>query len=299
MDKKRVRKAVIPAAGFGTRFLPVTKAQPKEMLPIVDTPAIQYIIQEALDSGIEEILIITGRNKRAIEDHFDTSVELEQLLQQQGKNKQLDMVRKLADVKVHFIRQKAPRGLGDAVLCAKAFIGDEPFAVLLGDDIVYNPENPCLKQLIECYDEYQGSVLGAQFVPDDKVSSYGIVSGKKLSDNLYHVKGLVEKPAVGMALSNLAVLGRYVLTPDVFEKLENTKPGAGNEIQLTDALADMETDIYALAYEGIRYDTGDRLGFLKATVEYALRSELIGEEFGKYLAELDIESVKSRLKINK
>lgn len=299
MDKKRVRKAVIPAAGFGTRFLPVTKAQPKEMLPIVDTPAIQYIIQEALDSGIEEILIIIGRNKRAIEDHFDTSVELEQLLQQQGKKKQLDMVRKLADVKVHFIRQKAPRGLGDAVLCAKAFIGDEPFAVLLGDDIVYNPENPCLKQLIECYDEYQGSVLGAQFVPDDKVSSYGIVSGKKLSDNLYHVKGLVEKPAVGMALSNLAVLGRYVLTPDVFEKLENTKPGAGNEIQLTDALADMETDIYALAYEGIRYDTGDRLGFLKATVEYALRSELIGEEFGKYLAELDIESVKSRLKINK
>lgn len=299
MDKKRVRKAVIPAAGFGTRFLPVTKAQPKEMLPIVDTPAIQYIIQEALDSGIEEILIITGRNKRAIEDHFDTSVELEQLLQQQGKKKQLDMVRKLADVKIHFIRQKAPRGLGDAVLCAKAFIGDEPFAVLLGDDIVYNPENPCLKQLIECYDEYQGSVLGAQFVPDDKVSSYGIVSGKKLSDNLYHVKGLVEKPAVGMALSNLAVLGRYVLTPDVFEKLENTKPGAGNEIQLTDALADMETDIYALAYEGIRYDTGDRLGFLKATVEYALRNELIGEEFGKYLAELDIESVKSRLKINK
>ena len=299
MDKKRVRKAVIPAAGFGTRFLPVTKAQPKEMLPIVDTPAIQYIIQEALDSGIEEILIIIGRNKRAIEDHFDTSVELEQLLQQQGKKKQLDMVRKLADVKVHFIRQKAPRGLGDAVLCAKAFIGDEPFAVLLGDDIVYNPENPCLKQLIECYDEYQGSVLGAQFVPDDKVSSYGIVSGKKLSDNLYHVKGLVEKPAVGMALSNLAVLGRYVLTPDVFEKLENTKPGAGNEIQLTDALADMETDIYALAYEGIRYDTGDRLGFLKATVEYALRNELIGEEFGKYLAELDIESVKSRLKINK
>ena len=299
MDKKRVRKAVIPAAGFGTRFLPVTKAQPKEMLPIVDTPAIQYIIQEALDSGIEEILIITGRNKRAIEDHFDTSVELEQLLQQQGKKKQLDMVRKLADVKIHFIRQKAPRGLGDAVLCAKAFIGDEPFAVLLGDDIVYNPENPCLKQLIECYDEYQGSVLGAQFVPDDKVSSYGIVSGKKLSDNLYHVKGLVEKPAVGMAPSNLAVLGRYVLTPDVFEKLENTKPGAGNEIQLTDALADMETDIYALAYEGIRYDTGDRLGFLKATVEYALRNELIGEEFGKYLAELDIESVKSRLKTNK
>ena len=248
MDKKRVRKAVIPAAGFGTRFLPATKAQPKEMLPIVDTPAIQYIIQEALDSGIEEILIITGRNKRAIEDHFDTSVELEQLLQQQGKKKQLDMVRKLADVKIHFIRQKAPRGLGDAVLCAKAFIGDEPFAVLLGDDIVYNPENPCLKQLIECYDEYQGSVLGAQFVPDDKVSSYGIVSGEQIEDNLYRVQGLVEKPSREMAPSNLAVLGRYILTADIFDSLENTKPGAGNEIQLTDALARLETPIYALAY---------------------------------------------------
>ena len=293
MSLNKIRKAVIPAAGFGTRFLPATKAQPKEMLPIVDTPAIQYIVQEAIDSGIEEILIITGRNKRAIEDHFDSSIELEQLLQQQGKQKQLDMVRKLADIKVHFIRQKSPRGLGDAIYCAKAFIGDEPFAVLLGDDIVYNPEYPCLKQLMYCYETHQGSVLGAQFVPDDKVSSYGIVSGKKLSDNLYHVEGLVEKPAVGMAPSNLAVLGRYVLTPDVFEKLENTKPGAGNEIQLTDALADMETDIYALAYEGIRYDTGDRLGFLKATVEYALRNELIGEEFGKYLAELDIESVKN------
>lgn len=270
--QKRVRKAVIPAAGFGTRIFTSYKGTTKGNATYRRYANIRYIIQEALDSGIEEILIITGRNKRAIEDHFDTSVELEQLLQQQGKKKQLDMVRKLADVKIHFIRQKAPRGLGDAVLCAKAFIGDEPFAVLLGDDIVYNPENPCLKQLIECYDEYQGSVLGAQFVPDDKVSSYGIVSGKKLSDNLYHVEGLVEKPAVGMAPSNLAVLGRYVLTPDVFEKLENTKPGAGNEIQLTDALADMETDIYALY--STRYDTGDRLGFLKATVEYALRSGL-------------------------
>lgn len=290
MTLKTIKKAVIPAAGFGTRFLPATKAQPKEMLPIVDTPAIQYIVQEAIDSGIEEILIITGRNKRAIEDHFDSSIELEQLLQQQGKQKQLDMVRKLADIKVHFIRQKSPRGLGDAVLCAKAFISDEPFAVLLGDDIVYNPENPCLKQLMDCYDEYQGSVLGAQFVPDDKVSSYGIVSGEQIEDNLYRVQGLVEKPSREMAPSNLAVLGRYILTPDIFDSLENTKPGAGNEIQLTDALARLETPIYALAYEGIRYDTGDRLGFLKATIEYGLRNQDIKRDLSDYLRNLDVDS---------
>ena len=293
MTLKKIKKAVIPAAGFGTRFLPATKAQPKEMLPIVDTPAIQYIVQEAIDSGIEEILIITGRNKRAIEDHFDSSVELEQLLQQQGKQKQLDMVRKLADIKVHFIRQKSPRGLGDAIYCAKAFIGDEPFAVLLGDDIVYNPSYPCLKQLMDCYEKYQGSVLGAQFVPDDKVSSYGIVSGKLIEDNLYKVKGLVEKPSREMAPSNLAVLGRYILTPDIFDSLENTKPGAGNEIQLTDALARLETSIYALAYEGLRYDTGDRLGFLKATIEYGLRNKDISEELADYLEKLDIESFKA------
>ena len=273
---QRIRKAVIPAAGFGTRFLPATKAQPKEMLPIVDTPAIQYIVKEALDSGIEEILIITGRNKRAIEDHFDSSVELELLLQSQGKNKQLAMIKDLADIKVHFIRQKAPRGLGDAVLCAKAFIGDEPFAVLLGDDIVYNPENPCLKQLIDCYNEHPGIILGAQFVPEDKVSSYGIVSGEALADNLYRVHNLVEKPKQEDAPSQLAVLGRYILTPDIFNILEDTKPGVGNEVQLTDALAASKTDTYALAYEGIRYDTGDKLGYLKATVEYALRNEELG-----------------------
>nr|WP_054673104.1 UTP--glucose-1-phosphate uridylyltransferase GalU [Veillonella denticariosi] len=285
---QRIRKAVIPAAGFGTRFLPATKAQPKEMLPIVDTPAIQYIVKEALDSGIEEILIITGgRNKRAIEDHFDSSVELEYLLQMQGKNKQLAMIKDLADIKVHFIRQKAPRGLGDAVLCAKAFIGDEPFAVLLGDDIVYNPENPCLKQLIDCYDEHPGIILGAQFVPEDKVSAYGIVDGEPLADNLYRVDTLVEKPSREKAPpSTLAVLGRYILTPDIFSILENTKPGVGNEVQLTDALAASKTDTYALAYEGIRYDTGDKLGYLKATVEYALRNEELGDAFKAYLKEL-------------
>ena len=285
---KSIRKAVIPAAGFGTRFLPATKAQPKEMLPIVDTPAIQYIVKEALDSGIEEILIITGRSKRAIEDHFDSSVELEELLQKQGKNKQLAMVKDLADIKIHFIRQKSPRGLGDAVLCAKAFIGDEPFAVLLGDDIVYNPEKPCLQQLMDCYERHPGIILGAQFVPEDEVSSYGIVSGKPLADNLYRVHGLVEKPSVDKAPSNLAVLGRYILTPDIFDILENTKPGVGNEVQLTDALAASKTDTYALAYEGIRYDTGDKLGYLKATVEYALRNEELGAAFKEYLKGLKL-----------
>ena len=285
---KSIRKAVIPAAGFGTRFLPATKAQPKEMLPIVDTPAIQYIVKEALDSGIEEILIITGRSKRAIEDHFDSSVELEELLQKQGKNKQLAMVKDLADIKIHFIRQKSPRGLGDAVLCAKAFIGDEPFAVLLGDDIVYNPEKPCLQQLMDCYEQHPGIILGAQFVPNEKVSSYGIVSGEPLADNLYRVHGLVEKPSVDKAPSNLAVLGRYILTPDIFDILENTKPGVGNEVQLTDALAASKTDTYALAYEGVRYDTGDTLGYLKATVEYALRNEELGAAFKEYLKGLKL-----------
>ena len=285
---KSIRKAVIPAAGFGTRFLPATKAQPKEMLPIVDTPAIQYIVKEALDSGIEEILIITGRSKRAIEDHFDSSVELEELLQKQGKNKQLAMVKDLADIKIHFIRQKSPRGLGDAVLCAKAFIGDEPFAVLLGDDIVYNPEKPCLQQLMDCYEQHPGIILGAQFVPNEKVSSYGIVSGEPLADNLYRVHGLVEKPSVDKAPSNLAVLGRYILTPDIFDILENTKPGVGNEVQLTDALAASKTDTYALAYEGVRYDTGDKLGYFKATVEYALRNEELGAAFKEYLKGLKL-----------
>ena len=285
---KSIRKAVIPAAGFGTRFLPATKAQPNEMLPIVDTPAIQYIVKEALDSGIEEILIITGRSKRAIEDHFDSSVELEELLQKQGKNKQLAMVKDLADIKIHFIRQKSPRGLGDAVLCAKAFIGDEPFAVLLGDDIVYNPEKPCLQQLMDCYEQHPGIILGAQFVPNEKVSSYGIVSGEPLADNLYRVHGLVEKPSVDKAPSNLAVLGRYILTPDIFDILENTKPGVGNEVQLTDALAASKTDTYALAYEGVRYDTGDKLGYLKATVEYALRNEELGAAFKEYLKGLKL-----------
>ncbi|WP_296333452.1 UTP--glucose-1-phosphate uridylyltransferase GalU [Veillonella sp. LMAG:90] len=282
----KVRKAIIPAAGFGTRFLPATKAQPKEMLPIVDTPAIQYIVEEALASGIEEILIITGRNKRAIEDHFDTSVELEQLLQQQGKKKQLAMVRSLADIRVHFIRQKAPRGLGDAILCAKAFVGNEPFAVLLGDDVVYNPEKPCLKQLIDCHERMGGTILGTQRVPETKVSSYGIVAGHEIEPHIYKVDGLVEKPSRDLAPSNLAVLGRYILTPEIFGVLENTPLGAGRELQLTDGLAALQSDVYALEYEGRCYDIGDRLGYLEATVEYGLRSEHCKDSFRTYLQEL-------------
>lgn len=286
---KRVRKAVIPAAGFGTRFLPATKAQPKEMLPIVDTPAIQYIVEEAVESGIEEILIITGRNKRAIEDHFDTSVELEQLLQQQGKKKQLEMVRRLADIRVHFIRQKAPRGLGDAIYCAKAFVANEPFAVLLGDDVVYNPEYPCLKQLIDTYNTYGSTILGAQTVPDDMVSSYGIVAGTAITDTVYKVDGLVEKPTKELAPSNLAVLGRYILTPDVFEQLERIPLGAGNELQLTDALAQLESPIHALAYEGKRYDVGNRFGYLQAMLEYGLRNETVSEALKEYLKSLNLD----------
>lgn len=288
--KQKVRKAIIPAAGLGTRFLPATKALAKEMLPIVDTPTIQYIIQEAVDSGIEEILIITNSNKHAMENHFDKSYELEARLTESGKMEQVKMIQDIADMaNIYYIRQKEPKGLGHAVLCAKSFIGDEPFAVLLGDDIVYNPENPCLKQLIDCYNEHPGIILGAQFVPEDKVSSYGIVSGEALADNLYRVDNLVEKPKKEDAPSRLAVLGRYILTPDIFNILEATKPGVGNEVQLTDALAASKTDTYALAYEGIRYDTGDKLGYLKATVEYALRNEELGESFKAYLKELDLK----------
>lgn len=201
------------------------------------------------------------------------------------------MVRELADVRVHFIRQKAPRGLGDAVLCARAFIGDEPFAVLLGDDVVYNPEYPCLKQLIDCYNTHGGTILGAQFVPEEKVSSYGIVSGTPIEENLYRVEGLVEKPSRNMAPSNLAVLGRYILPPEIFDLLEKTPQGAGNEIQLTDALASLETPVYALAYDGVRYDIGDRLGYLKATVEYALRNPIVADGFKEYLKALNIDEI--------
>ena len=284
--EKKIRKAIIPAAGLGTRFLPATKAQPKEMLPIVDKPTLQYIIEECVSSGIEEILIITGRNKKSIEDHFDRSVELEMELEKAGKQEMLEMVREISDmVNVHFIRQKQPRGLGHAILCAKTFVGDEPFAVLLGDDVVYNDKKTCLKQLIDCYGEYKTSVLGVQTVDQEDVNKYGIVGGIHIEDRVYKVKNLVEKPSVEEAPSNVAILGRYVITPKIFEILENTAPGKGNEIQLTDALLKLieEEAMYAYDFEGRRYDVGDKLGFLQATVEYALRREDLRYGFIEYL----------------
>ena len=283
---KKIRKAIIPAAGLGTRFLPATKAQPKEMLPIVDKPTIQYIIEEAVASGIEEILIITGRSKKCIEDHFDKSVELELELGKSGKEEMLKMVREISDmVDIHFIRQKEPKGLGHAISCAKTFVGNEPFAVLLGDDIVYNEGKPCLKQLIDCYDEYNTSVLGVQTVAAKDVNKYGIVNGIHIEDRVYKVKGLVEKPPVEEAPSNVAILGRYIITPRIFKILEETKPGKGGEIQLTDALLNLisEEAMYAYDFEGTRYDVGDKLGFLKATVEYALRREDLRDGFVEYL----------------
>ncbi len=282
----KIRKAIIPAAGLGTRFLPATKAQPKEMLPIVDKPTLQYIIEEAIASGIEEILIITGRNKKSIEDHFDKSIELELELESKGKYDLLEEVRKISDmVNIHYIRQKEAKGLGHAIYCAKSFIGDEPFAVLLGDDIVHNPNNPCLKQMIEAYDEYKASILGVQEVAREDVNKYGIVVGKHIKGRVYEVRGLVEKPAIEEAPSNVAILGRYIINPAIFEILEKTEAGKGGEIQLTDALkvlAEKEA-MYAYSFEGRRYDVGDKKGFLEATVEFALRRGDLREEFLKYL----------------
>lgn len=285
----KVRKAVIPAAGLGIRFLPATKAMPKEMLPIVDKPTIQYIIEEAIASGIEEILIITGKNKRAIEDHFDRSKELEMELESKDNKELLEIVRNVSEmVDIHYIRQKDPRGLGHAIYCAKIFVGNEPFAVLLGDDVVHNEEKPCLKQMIEAYDEYKTSILGVQEVALQDVSKYGIVDGKQVGDRVYTVKDLVEKPAVEYAPSNVAILGRYIINPAIFEILEHTQPGKGGEIQLTDALKELaqQEAMYAYKFEGRRYDLGDKQGFLEATVEFALRRPDLRDGFLKYLIEV-------------
>ena len=285
----KVRKAIIPAAGLGTRFLPATKAQPKEMLPIVDKPTIQYIIEEAVASGIEEILIITGRNKKCIEDHFDKSIELEMELEKNHKEDLLELVRGISDmVDIHYIRQKEPKGLGHAILCARAFVGNEPFAVLLGDDVV-DSEVPCLKQLMDCYKEYKTSILGVQTVAHEDVNKYGIVDGIHIEDRVYKVKKLVEKPAIDEAPSNVAILGRYIITPQIFDVLQNTKPGKGGEIQLTDALQTLIENeaMYAYNFEGRRYDVGDKLGFLQATVEYALKREQLREPFIQYLTNRD------------
>ena len=288
----KIRKAVIPAAGFGTRFLPETKAMPKEMLPIVDKPTIQYIVEEILASGIQEILIISGHAKRAIEDHFDSSPELEQHLLESGKLKVLEEIRKISDIKVHYVRQPYMRGLGDAILCAREFVDGEPFGVILGDDIVYTGNGePALKQLMDRYYETGSTVVGCQVVPEDKVSAYGIIKGERTENpDLLKVVDMIEKPSIKEAPSRFAALGRYVITPEVFDILEQTKPGKGGEIQLTDALRVMARceNVYAYNFTAKRYDTSNKLGYLKAVVEFALRREDLGEGFREYLKSLPL-----------
>ncbi|WNB92456.1 UTP--glucose-1-phosphate uridylyltransferase GalU [Bacillus sp. NEB1478] len=284
----KVKKAIIPAAGLGTRFLPATKAMPKEMLPIVDKPTIQYIVEEAVQSGIEDIIIVTGKGKRAIEDHFDHSFELEQNLLEKGKLELLEEVQKSSKlVDIHYIRQKEPKGLGHAIWCARKFIGDEPFAVLLGDDIV-KAEKPCLQQMIEQYERYRSSIIGVQEVPDNQVSRYGIVSGKSLTDRLYSVNHLVEKPKQNEAPSNIAIMGRYILNPRIFDLLANQRPGAGGEIQLTDAIAELNhfEAIYAYNFEGTRYDVGEKLGYIQTTIDFALQQDELKYDLLNYFAQI-------------
>ncbi|MBR6646246.1 MAG: UTP--glucose-1-phosphate uridylyltransferase GalU [Clostridia bacterium] len=282
---KKITKAVIPAAGLGTRFLPATKAVPKEMVPIVDKPTLQYIVEEAVASGIEDILIITGRTKRAVEDHFDKSYELETELEKSGKTAYLEEIQKISNLaNIHYVRQKEAKGLGHAILCAKFFAGNEPFAVLLGDDVV-DSSVPCLKQMIEKYEEYGGSVLGVQTVPESETSKYGIIKGNQIADRIYKVDDMVEKPKKGEAPSNVAVLGRYIIEPEVFSFLENTTAGTGGEIQLTDALKAMAKtgNVYAYDFIGRRYDVGSKIGYLEATVDFALKREDLRDDFKKYL----------------
>lgn len=290
----KVRKAIIPAAGLGTRFLPATKAMPKEMLPIVDKPTIQYIVEEAIESGIEDIIIVTGKGKRAIEDHFDNSFELEQNLIEKGKLELLNEVQKSSKmVDIHYIRQKEAKGLGHAVWCARKFIGDEPFAILLGDDIV-KAEKPCLRQMIEQYERYQSSIIGVQRVPEAEVSRYGIVDGKEIHEQLFSVSSLIEKPGQEEAPSNLAIMGRYILTPRIFGILDQIEPGAGGEIQLTDAISKLNAieAVYAYNFNGTRYDVGEKLGFIKTTIEFALQRGELKHELLEYLQSvLDAEKL--------
>lgn len=284
-----VRKAIIPAAGLGTRFLPATKAQPKEMLPIVDKPTIQYIIKEAVEAGIQDIIVVTGRNKRSIEDHFDRSIELELELEKSGKQEMLNMVKGISEMaNIHYIRQKEPRGLGHAILAAQHFIGDEPFAVLLGDDVVVSKQ-PCLGQMLDVFREYQTSILGVQTVAHEVVNKYGIIAGKQVDDRVYKVSDMVEKPSLEEAPSNVAVLGRYIITPEIFRFLETQDAGKGGEIQLTDALKRLakEQAMYAYDFKGHRYDVGSKTGFIQANIEFALRSDELKAEMKEYLQKLN------------
>ncbi|HSP67331.1 MAG TPA: UTP--glucose-1-phosphate uridylyltransferase GalU [Bryobacteraceae bacterium] len=291
----KVRKAVFPAAGLGTRFLPATKAQPKEMLPLVDKPLIQYGVEEAIHSGVQNIIIVTGRGKTAIEDHFDVSFELEHLLETRGKKDLLATVRAVSDmINVAYVRQKEALGLGHAVLRARELVGDEPFAVILSDDVI-QAEVPALRQLLDVYEFYGAPVLALMEVPKDSISAYGVVDAEPVGhnggrDRLYRIRNLVEKPKAQDAPSNLAIIGRYILTPEVFRSLETIEPGSGGELQLTDGLKHTlrSRPIYGYRFEGTRYDAGDKLGFLKATVEFALKRYDLGEEFRAYLKSLHL-----------
>ena len=286
---QKITKAIIPAAGFGTRFLPATKSQPKEMLPVVDKPTIQYIVEEAVESGIEDILIVIGRYKSVIEDHFDRSVELEMELEKKGKYDLLEQIQDIAGMaNIQFVRQKTALGLGHAVYCAKNFIGNEPFAVMLGDDIVDSPEYPCLKQMMDLYEREQCSILGVKEVALQDIHKYGVVDGNKIAEGLYTVRSLVEKPKADVAPSNVAIMGRYIITPAIFDILEKTAPGAGNEIQLTDALKTLASKekMLAYAFKGSRHDVGDKLGFLQATVEFALQRDDLRKPFLRYLQQV-------------
>lgn len=284
---KTVKKAIIPAAGLGTRFLPATKAMPKEMLPIVDKPTIQYIVEEAIESGIEDIIIVTGKGKRAIEDHFDHSFELEQNLLDKGKYEILEKVQESSKINIHYIRQKEPKGLGHAVWCARKFIGNEPFAVLLGDDIV-QAETPCLRQLMDQYEATQSSVIGVQTVPETETHRYGIIDPLVQKGRSYQVSEFVEKPAQGTAPSNLAIMGRYVLSPEIFMFLEDQQTGAGDEIQLTDAIQRLNEiqRVFAYDFEGKRYDVGEKLGFIQTTIEMALQHDELKNELLGYMEKL-------------
>ncbi len=287
----KIRKAVFPVAGLGTRFLPATKSCPKETLPLVDKPLIQYVVEEAIEAGIEQIIMITGRAKNAIEDHFDKSVELELLLEGKKDYKRLEMVRRISDMcEICYVRQKEPKGLGHAILKARDVIGDEPFAVILGDDIIHSENNPAIGQLIKVYDEKNAPVIAVQKVPMENVSAYGVIEPKPAGDRVYQILSMVEKPPREKAPSDLAIIGRYILTPEVFDYIEATAPDGRGEIQLTTALDAMLADgaIYACQFTGTRYDAGDKLGFLQATVEYALRSKELGGPFREYLKNLPL-----------
>ena len=284
-----VRKAVFPAAGLGTRFLPATKAQPQEMLALVDKPCIQYVVEEAVASGLDEIVLVTGRNKRAIEDHFDMAFELEYYLQDRGKTEELAQIKTISELAtVCYVRQKEPLGLGHAILCARPLVGDEPFGVFLGDDIIGGTDTPCMKQLLDVFDRYDGPVIAVERVPRDRIHQYGVIAGRNVGDNVWQIDDLVEKPRADEAPSDLAIIGRYVLTPDLFGILTETRADKRGEIQLTDGLRTLRArrPMYAVEFKGKRYDTGDKLGFLKATVEFALARPDLADEFRAYLKSL-------------